>query len=73
MLNTQNQTKGYKMEQCKICKSWLCHGDLKKELPEDSGIYICQECYENPTQENDCHCLYGCDYCLMLEPRVGRN
>jgi len=60
------------MEQCKCCKTWLFKDDKKKELPEDSGIYFCMRCAEVES-EDECDCLYGCDYCLAVEPRVGRD
>jgi len=60
------------MEQCKFCKTWLFNDDRKIESPEDSGIYLCGRCVEIDGEEK-CDCLFGCDYCLAVEPRVGRD
>lgn len=61
------------MNTCQFCRKWLFREDVKKEMPEDSGMYACEECCENPCNEKECDCLYGCDYCLAVELRIGKN
>ena len=59
---------------------WICKCDDCDKMFENEDIdcAYCDACWEereavaakmDEVEEKDCHCLYGCDYCLMLEPR----
>ena len=47
---------------------------------EDPECGYCDQCWsvrekieEKLDEEEKCNCLYGCDYCLAIEPRIGRD
>ena len=48
-------------------------------MADDLKDLVCDTCWneqnkdEEVTIEKECECLFGCDYCLGTEPRIGRD
>lgn len=51
------------MYTCQCCKSWkFKEDDGKTEMPEDSGLYLCNKCYEEGSDEHVCDYHCECRY-----------
>ena len=58
-----------------------CNMNLTFTFPvfEETGVVFCKKCWENESVEEEiiitkeCSCVNGCDWCLDIEPRIGRD
>ena len=75
--------KGSSSLQVKIIKldkfMCVCEDCAEEFESNDKDVAYCDACWyhhENHDEEelqNECACLWGCDYCLGTEPRIGRD
>lgn len=66
--------KVIRCSECNCNITWVV-GLEKQEL---DGEYFCKMCWNLESEpvevvEKECTCLGGCDWCLGVEPRIGRD